>query len=45
MSRPWLIEYEGALYDLLSRGNERNDIFIEDKDRSSFLNTVGEMSD
>ena len=45
MSRPWRIEYEGALYHLLSRGNQRNDIFIDDKDRNSFLNTVGEMSE
>ena len=45
MSRPWRIEYEGALYHLLSRGNERSDIFISDKDRSSFLDAVGEMSE
>ena len=45
MSRPWRIEYEGALYHLLSRGNERSDIFINDKDRTSFLNAVGEMSE
>jgi hypothetical protein len=30
-------------YHLLSRGNERSDIFMSDKDRSSFLETVGEM--
>ena len=45
MSRPWRIEYEGALYHLLSRGNERGDIFINDKDRTSFLHAVGEMSE
>ena len=45
MSRPWRIEYEGALYHLLSRGNERSDIFMNDKDRTSFLDTVGEMSE
>jgi REP-associated tyrosine transposase len=44
MSRPWRIEYEGALYHLLSRGNERSDIFITDKDRTGFLDAVGEMS-
>src|SRR5210317_367246 len=43
MSRPWRIEYEGALYHLLSRGNERSDIFMDEKDRSSFLNAVSEM--
>jgi putative transposase len=37
MSRPWRIEYEGALYHLLSRGNDHNDIFLDETDRSSFL--------
>jgi hypothetical protein len=45
MSRPWRIEYEGALYHLLSRGNERCDIFMSDKDRSSFLDAVGAVRD
>ena len=45
MSRPWRIEYEGALYHLLSRGNERRDIFMNDKDLTSFLDAVGEMSE
>jgi len=33
MSRPWRIEYEGALYHVLSRGNDKRDIFYEDNDR------------
>ena len=45
MSRPWRIEYEGSSYHLLSRGNELSDIFMSDKDRSSFLDAVGEMSE
>lgn len=45
MSRAWRIEYEGALYHLLSRGNEGRDIFINDKDRFVFLDTIGEMSE
>ncbi|MGD9349971.1 MAG: transposase [Desulfobacterales bacterium] len=45
MSRPWRIEYEGALYHLLSRGNEGKDIFDDDRDRKIFLKTVGEMSE
>ena len=45
MSRPWRIEYEGALYHLLSRGNEHSDIFIDETDRSRFLDAVGEMSE
>jgi len=40
MSRPWRIEYEGALYHLLSRDNERSDIFIDEKDRNDFLAAV-----
>ena len=44
MARAWRIEYEGALYHVLSRGNERCNIVVDDKDRNFFLNTVGEMS-
>jgi len=45
MARAWRIEYEGAFYHLLSRGNERRDIFIDENDRHMFLDTVGEMSE
>jgi len=45
MSRAWRIEYEGALYHLLSRGNERRDIFEDLKDRNVFLDTIGEFSE
>ena len=45
MSRPWRIEFQGALYHVLSRGNEQGDIFIDDKDRNGFINLIGEMSD
>ena len=45
MSRAWRIEYEGALYHLMSRGNEGGNIFFEKKDRVDFLDTVGEMSE
>jgi len=44
MARPWRIEFEGALYHVLSRGNEQRDIFWEREDRESFLNCLGEMS-
>ncbi len=27
MSRPWRIEFSGALYHVLSRGNEQGDLF------------------
>jgi len=44
MARPWRIEFEGALYHVLSRGNEQKDIFWESEDRESFLSCLGEMS-
>ena len=44
MARPWRIEFKGALYHVLSRGNEQRDIFWENKDRRSFLDCLGEMS-
>lgn len=45
MARPWRIEFEGALYHVLSRGNEQKDIFWDNEDRVSFLNCMGEMSE
>ena len=42
MARAWRIEYEGACYHLLSRGNERREIFVGDDDRVLFLDTLGE---
>ena len=44
MARPWRIEYEGAIYHVLSRGNERRDIFLDDSDRDLFLQTLGQMA-
>ena len=45
MARPWRIEYEGALYHVFSRGNNRQDIFVTDDDRRQFLDTIGQMSE
>jgi REP element-mobilizing transposase RayT len=45
MARPWRIEFEGALYHVLSRGNDRRDIFYDGKDRSKFLEGIGDMAD
>jgi len=44
MSRQWRVEYEGALYHIMMRGNERRSIFYDDHDRLLFLTTLGEMS-
>jgi len=45
MGRAWRIEYEGALYHILARGNELKDIFYDEEDRLLFLETIGEMSE
>lgn len=37
MARPLRIEYEGALYHITARGNERNPIYREDGDYQKFL--------
>jgi len=37
MARPLRIEYKGALYHVMSRGNACQDIFLNDKDRIVFL--------
>lgn len=44
MSRPWRIEFEGALYHVLARGNNRRDIFLDDEDFNILINLLGEMS-
>ena len=37
MARPLRLEYEDALYHITSRGNTRESIFLDDKDRTRFL--------
>ena len=44
MDRPWRVEFRGALYHILSRGNQGQDIFTCDADRHLFLDTIGEMA-
>lgn len=43
MARQWRIGYEGALYHVLSRGNEARPIFADDRDREVFLDVLGRM--
>jgi len=45
MARAWRIEYDGALYHVMSRGNDQQDIFRDDQDRTRFLESIGEMSE
>ncbi len=42
MPRQLRLQYEGAIYHLLSRGDRREDIYREPADRSQFLATLGE---
>ena len=41
MARPLRLEFPGALYHITSRGNARQEIFLSDDDRTSFLNLLG----
>jgi len=43
MTRQWRIEFEGAYYHVLSRENERRNIFTDNDDRISFLEILGKM--
>ncbi|MDD5058142.1 MAG: transposase [Sideroxydans sp.] len=45
MSRPLRIEFAGALYHVTSRGDGREDIFLDDSDRELFLEVLGEVSE
>jgi len=45
MARPLRLEYEGALYHVTSRGNDRERIFFTDTDREAFLELLGDVSD
>lgn len=37
MARPLRVEYPGALYHVIARGNAKQAIFLDDKDRQKFL--------
>jgi REP element-mobilizing transposase RayT len=43
MSRPLRVEFEGAVYHVMARGNERREIFRDDFDRKTFLLGLAEM--
>ena len=43
MARPLRIEYEGAVYHVTSRGDDRRGIFLEDTDRVSFLEVLADV--
>ncbi|MGB9715806.1 MAG: transposase [Thermodesulfovibrionales bacterium] len=43
MARPARIEYEGAFYHVMNRGNRREDIFLDDNDRQKFYEILGNI--
>jgi REP element-mobilizing transposase RayT len=44
MSRPWRIQFPGAVYHIISRGNNRQEIFLDTEDRYDFLDLTGHAS-
>ena len=40
MARPLRIEFPNALYHIASRGNRREDIYLDDGDRGIFLDLL-----
>src|SRR5450432_3979702 len=42
MPRQPRIQYPGALYHVMSRGDRRENIFLDDVDRQDFLKTLAE---
>ncbi len=43
MARPLRIEFDGAFYHVTSRGNARQNIYLEPQDYLLFLDTLGEV--
>ncbi len=42
MARPLRINYPGAYYHVMNRGNRREDIFVTDNDRKAFLDGLAD---
>jgi len=42
MPRKPRVQFPGALYHIMNRGDRREDIFLDDSDRQLFLKTLGE---
>lgn len=42
MPRKIRVEYPGAIYHVMNRGDRREDIFVDDQDREAFLKTLGD---
>jgi REP element-mobilizing transposase RayT len=44
MPRKLRVEYPGAMYHVMSLGDQRDNIFLEDVDRHDFLKTLAECA-
>jgi putative transposase len=44
MARPIRVEFPGAVYHVMARGNDRREIFRDDRDRRRFLETLTEAA-
>ena len=44
MARKMRLEYEGAIYHVLNRGDRREPIFKDDRDRDIFLETLSQAA-
>jgi hypothetical protein len=42
MARKLRVEYPGAIYQVMNRGDRREGVFRDDPDRERFLGTIGE---
>jgi N12 class adenine-specific DNA methylase len=42
MARKLRVEFEGAVYHVMNRGDQRERIFVDAEDRRVFLETLGE---
>lgn len=45
MARSLRLEFEGALYHVVARGNAREPIFLHDDDREAFVTSLGRATD
>lgn len=45
MARQWRIEFGGAFYHIMSRGNDRQSVFLDDHDRRTFVCLLEEFCD
>ncbi|MEE9165727.1 MAG: transposase, partial [Nitrospinota bacterium] len=45
MARPARIEYEGAFYHVMNRGNRRESIFLDNRDRNKFFEIIGNVEE